>query len=210
MPELSVQEHREILRNIEDAGEVSSFWLTPGRVTGISQDQLPGDLEGAPVNGRAERWGTPVLEEPRSAGNKEGHHIGGDGLPQYAQMVSFVEEVVRPYSPEHTGGGVMGVGPAEEEVMGYRRLTQETQPRELVYEEDGETSAQWIDNLLDWTVRDQADISIDYNLGEIANRSFQDRYGIWAGQEEIFPDRGADESAVKELAGANQSDGNAA
>ena len=209
-PELSVQGHREILRNIEDAGEVSSFWLTPGRATGVSQGQLPGEREGAPVEGREETWGAHVLEGPRSAGNEEGLQFEGDGLPQYAQMVSFVEEVVRPDSPEDTGGGGVWLGPAEEEALGYLRLTQETQPRELVYEEEGQTSAQWIDNLLDWTVRDHADISIDYNLGEIANRSFQDRYGIWAGQEEIFPDRGAIRPATEELAVAELSKENAA
>ena len=110
-------------------------------------------------------------------------------MPQYAQMVSFVEEVVRSDSPERTGVGGMELGPAEEEVLGYHRVTQETQPLEVVYEEEEQTRVQWIDNLLDWTVRDHADIPIDYSLGEIANRSFQDRYGIWAGQEEIFPDR---------------------
>ena len=80
----------------------------------------------------------------------------------------------------------------------------------MVYEEEGQTSAQWIDNLLDWTVRDHADISIDYNLGEIANRSFQDRYGIWAGQEEIFPDRGAIRPATEEVVVAELSKENAA
>merc|ERR1711911_32780 len=56
---------------------------------------------------------------------------------------------------------------------------------QLAYSEHG---AHWVDNLLDWTVRDHADISIDYDLGEVANRSFRDKYGIWAGQEEIFPE----------------------
>ena len=81
-PELSVQGHREILRNIEDAGEVSSFWLTPGRVTGISQGQLPGETEGAPAEGRVEARGARVLEGSRSSVNEEGHQFGGDGLPQ--------------------------------------------------------------------------------------------------------------------------------
>ena len=42
-------------------------------------------------------------------------------------------------------------------------------------------------NLLEWTVYDRAEMSMDYDLGEIANRSFRDKYGIWAGQDEIYP-----------------------
>ena len=67
------------------------------------------------------------------------------------------------------------------------------------------------DNLLDWTVRDQAETSIDYDLGEIANRSFRDRYGIWAGQEEIFPVWGTgepeDSGRIGELAPGSRSRG---
>ena len=34
------------------------------------------------------------------------------------------------------------------------------------------------DCLLDWTVYDRRNMSLNYDLGEIANRSFRDTYGI--------------------------------
>ena len=47
-------------------------------------------------------------------------------------------------------------------------------------------STHWVDNILNWTVRDREDSFLDYDLGEIANRNFQDRHGICAEQEEIY------------------------
>ena len=41
-------------------------------------------------------------------------------------------------------------------------------------------STHWVDNILNWTVRDQEDSFLDYDLGEIANRNFRDRHGICA------------------------------
>ena len=100
----------------------------------------------------------------------------------------------------------------EGELLGYRWVTQEAQSQRMDgvlhglaeapnQTEDLNSVTERGDNLLDWTVRDQAETSIDYDLGEIANRSFQDKYGIWAGQEEIFPDWETKESEDSERTG---------
>ena len=115
----------------------------------------------------------------------------------FTQMTTYLEELVRPQPPEDAGLGGMTEKETEEEVLGYRMATCKVQAPggervglNLVDDSEGQAerdlSTHWVDNILNWTVRDREDSFLDYDLGEIANRNFQDRHGICAEQEEIY------------------------
>ena len=124
---------------------------------------------------------------------------GEDAMPQYSEMISYLDGLLQPQGPNNNRIEEVTSRVTEGELLGYQWVTQEAQSQRMDgvlhglaeapnQTEDLNSVTERGDNLLDWTVRDQAETSIDYDLGEIANRSFQDKYGIWAGQEEIFPD----------------------
>ena len=201
-PELSALEHQEILRNIERAGEGS-------RDETRQDDGIGGDLgmsdEGDWQQERSlGRTGIPGLSLPDACpreGVAEELRLEEEGVPRYLEMTAYVDGLVQMDGPEDSEAEGATGELTEGEVLDYQWVTQRAQglgaygPLQGLMEADmagdpHSDSTRGV-NLLDWTVRDQAETSMDYDLGEIANRSFQDRYGIWAGQEEIFPEWGA-------------------
>ena len=102
-------------------------------------------------------------------------------------MVSYLEDLVQPKGEELSIKDDLGAEASEGSVLGYRIMTQRGSDRSP--EGGGH-------NLEKESVMDHAETSIDYDLGEVASRSFCDRYGIWAGQEEIYLSFGGSRSAL--------------
>ena len=146
-----------------------------------------------------ETWREVTPLQSVSQGEREEGALLGEEveMPQYWEMTAYIDGLLETQDPEGNGTEKEPGGSTEGALLGYRWVAEEAWgqgangPLQELLEDSmtGDRNESGIrgDNLLDWTVRDQAETSIDYDLGEIANRSFRDKYGIWAGQEEIFP-----------------------
>ena len=213
--ELSDEEARRALRNISEGANEGGLleWLNRSMEVGangtmevgIRQRGSEGSLEGNLWSNREPPKGNgPPKEGVASVGllGSSWSPLGEDsapevdGLPRYVQMRDYVDNLVKEQSMENRGRLPESEGRdglREESSLGYNiTRVEEKNPNEdpirgiLMGMEEVEPEE--AENALDWTVYDRRELSMDYNLGEIANRSFADRYGIWAGQEEIFPE----------------------
>ena len=222
--ELSDEEARRALRNISEGANEGGLleWLNRSMEVGANGTMVVGirqrGSEGSPEGNLWSNREPPKGKGPPKEGMASGGLLGSswsplgedsapevDGLPRYVQMRDYVDNLVKEQSMENRGRlpeleGRDGL--REESSLGYNiTRVEEKNPNEdpirgiLMGMEEVEPEE--AENALDWTVYDRRELSMDYNLGEIANRSFADRYGIWAGQEEIFPEwpHGARESA---------------
>ena len=160
-PELSALEHREILRNIDLVDSV------------YGDLREPDDTEGRVLEGTYEGEGSRGMRGPDCTEEAE--------MPQYAEMVSYIDGLLQSQDSEGDRGHPASKLSMESEVLGYRFYTQES---------EGWGKDEVLADL-EMEGKEITTIRGGYNLGEIASMNFADQRGIWAEQEETFPNWGA-------------------